>query len=191
MSEKSQIKALIFDVGGVLQLGNPSADHPKVHRSIAKKLRVGLDQYFDAIDTFYVKSYVGKISEKKALQLMARNLKTTPKKLRELYIQNYQKYYILNKKLLEYAFKKKKQGYKIAILSDQWWLSKKALFPRYFYTKFNATIVSCEVGVRKPNLKIYRLTLKKLRLPAVHPMKNPVLPAPKLIHEHKLQPEAC
>ena len=162
----SKIKALIFDVGGVLRLGNPSFDHPKVYRSIAKKLRVSLDQYFDAIDTFYVKSYIGKISEKKALQLMSKNLKTTPERLRKLYISNYRKYYVLNKKLIEFAFKKKKQGYKIAILSDQWWLSKEALVPRYFYTKFNPTIVSCEVGVRKPNPKIYRLMLKKLRLPA-------------------------
>ncbi len=166
MGEKSQIKALIFDVGGVLRLGNPSFDHPKVHRSIAKKLKTGLDQYLDAIDTFYAKSYIGKISEKKALQLMSKNLKTTPERLRKLYINNYRKYYILNKQLLQYALQKKKQGYKIAILSDQWWLSKEALVPRYFYTKFDATIVSCEVGVRKPDPKIYRLTLKKLKLPA-------------------------
>jgi putative hydrolase of the HAD superfamily len=160
------IKALIFDIGGVLQLGNPSADHPKVHKTIASKLKTGLDQYLDAIDTYYVKSYIGKISEKKALHFMARNLKTTPKKLRNLYITNYRKYYVLNKPLLQYALKKKKEGYKIAILSDQWWLSKKALVPKQFYTKFDTTIISCDVDLRKPNPAIYKLTLKKLKLPA-------------------------
>ncbi|MDP3992319.1 MAG: HAD family phosphatase [Nanoarchaeota archaeon] len=159
-----RIKALIFDVGGVLRLGHPSFNHPNVHSFVARELKTNLDQYLDSIDTPYAKSIEGKISEEKALRIMARNLKTTPKKLRKLYLKTYKKYYTLNKELLEFAFKKKKQGYKIAILSDQWYLSKKALFSRDFYDKFDAVIISCDVGLRKPNPKIYRLTLKKLKV---------------------------
>lgn len=162
--KSDKLKAIIFDVGGVLQLGNPSFEHPNVHSYVAEKLKVNIDQYFDSIDSTYAKSVEGKISEKKALRIMARNLKTTIPKLRKLYLKAYRKYYTLNKKILEFAFKKKKQGYKIAILSDQWWLSKKALFSRDFYDKFDATVVSCDVGIRKPNPKIYRLTLKKLKV---------------------------
>lgn len=164
--KKRGIKALIFDVGGVLRLGNHSFNYPRVHSLIAEKLKTPLDQYFDSIDTVYAKSIEGKISEKQTLRVMARNLKTTPEKLKNLYLKSYKKYYTLNKKLLEFAFKKKKQGYKIAILSDQWWLSKEALFSKDFYDKFDATIISCDVGVRKPNPKMYKLVLKKLKLPA-------------------------
>ena len=37
---KNQIKALIFDVGGVLRLGYPSVDSPHVHEFVAKKLKI-------------------------------------------------------------------------------------------------------------------------------------------------------
>lgn len=164
---KKRIKALIFDVGGVLRLGHHSFDHPKVHNFVINKLKIDLDRYLDAIDTAYTDSIVGKISEKKALEIMAKNLETIkPKKLGKLYIKAYKKYYVLNKELLKFVFKKKKQGYKIAILSDQWYLSKKALFSKDFYNKFDATIVSCDVGLRKPDKAIYKLVLKKLKLPA-------------------------
>lgn len=164
--KKRGVKALIFDIGGVLQLGHHSFDHSRVHSLVAEKLKTPLDQYLDSIDTAYAKSIEGKISEKKALKIMARNLKTNPKKLTKLYIQAYKKYFELNKELIKYALEKKKQGYRIAILSDQWYLSKRALIPRDFYEKFDVVVVSCDVGIRKPNPRIYRLTLKKLKLPA-------------------------
>ena len=168
-----KIKALIFDVGGILRLGKKTPTYYKgksrnlgVHEYISRKLKISLDQYFDSIDTVYAKSIEGKISEKKALKIMARNLKTTSKKLKEFYKQAYKENFKLNKELLKFAFKKKKQGYKIAILSDQWHLSKKILVSKDFYNKFDATIVSCDVGVRKPNPGIYKLVLKKLKLSA-------------------------
>ncbi len=159
-----KIKAIIFDVGGVLQLGNPSFDNPNVHGFVTRKLNTNLDQYFDSIDTVYAKAIEGKMSEKKALDVMAKNLKTTPQKLKKLYLQAYKKYYVLNKELLKFIIKIRKSGYKTAILSDQWYLSKKALFPKDFYNKFDATIISCDVGIRKPNPKIYDIVLRKLRL---------------------------
>ena len=159
-----KIKALIFDVGGVLRLENPKFNHPHVHHLVAKKLGVNIDQYLDAIDTVYAKSIEGKISEEKSLKIMARNLKTSPKKLKSIYTDAYLKYYILNKRLFQFAFKKKKQGYKIAILSDQWWLAKKALLSNKIYNRFDVRVISCDVGVRKPNPKIYKITLKKLKL---------------------------
>jgi len=182
---KLKIKALIFDVGGVLQLRNPSFEHPNVHNYIAKKLGINLDQYFDSIDTAYTKSIEGKASEKRVLKIMARNLKITLSRLKKLYLGAYRKYYTLNKKLLEFIFRIRKQGYKTAILSDQWYLSKKALIPRDFYDKFDLTIVSCDVGIRKPNPEIYNLVLRKLKMKPeevifVDNQKWNIVPAKKL-----------
>ena len=59
---KNEVKAIIFDVGGVLRLGNPSFDHPEVHHYVIDKLKIDLDHYLDAIDTAYTDSIVGKIS---------------------------------------------------------------------------------------------------------------------------------
>ena len=163
---KSKIKAIIFDVGGVLQLEKKKLSTKRgagVHNFVARQIGITIDQYFDAIDTIYAATIIGKISEKKATDLMAKNLKIPEKKLKNLYLKAYKKNFNLNKGLLEYARKlKKKQGYKIAILSDQWYLSKKAVVPRIFYKIFDPLIISCDVGMRKPDSKIYSLLLKKI-----------------------------
>jgi len=58
----------------------------------------------------------------------------------------------------------KKAGYTIAVLSDQWYLSKEALVLPQLYHQFNEKIISCDVGLRKPNPKIYKLVLRRLNL---------------------------
>ncbi len=60
--KKRGIKALIFDIGGVLQLGSFSKNS-KVHQFMIKKLGVSIDMYLDSIDTIYAESMEGKISE--------------------------------------------------------------------------------------------------------------------------------
>jgi len=165
-----KIKAIIFDVGGVLQLGdNSSLRHKKitrkgVHGGIAKELGVSLDQYLDSIDTAYAKSVEGKISGERVIKIMARNLRTTPSRLKKLYKAAYKRNFHLNKELLHYAKILRKIGYKISILSDQWEISKRALITKNFYQVFRPVIVSCDVGLRKPDQRIYRLMLKRLKI---------------------------
>ncbi len=55
---ESKIKAVIFDIGGVLQLGSESKVKG-VHKYIAKKLGISIDQYFDSIDATYAKAIEG------------------------------------------------------------------------------------------------------------------------------------
>lgn len=170
--EEKGVKAIIFDIGGVLQLGkyseNPIDGHRLlgVHEKISKKLKIPLDQYFDSIDTAYAKSIEGKIPEEKALREISKNLKISVTKLRKLFASAYKRNFKFNKQLFKQAMKYKKEGYKIAILSDQWYLSKEALFNSKLEKNFHPAIISCDVGMRKPNSKIYKLILKKLKLPA-------------------------
>jgi len=89
-------------------------------------------------------------------------IKIPIKKLEKIILKAYKKNFKQNKQLFKKAFELKKQGYKIAVLSDQWYLSKEALMPDKLYKKFDEVVVSCDVGVRKPNPKIYKLILKKL-----------------------------
>jgi epoxide hydrolase-like predicted phosphatase len=162
------IKAIVFDVGGVLALGENSKKirgkfiHSGVHIDIAKKLNISLDQYMDAIDTNYALAIEGKISRENVISIFSRNLKVSEDKIKKLYIGAYRKHFNQNKQLFKQAFKLKKLGYKIAILSDQWYLSKEALMPNKYYSKFNHVIVSCDIGLRKPNPKIYKILIKKL-----------------------------
>lgn len=168
-----KIKAVIFDVGGVLAINSKSSKNSigphhnlGVHESIAKKLKISIDQYFDAIDTPYVKSITGEIPKRKVVKLIAKNLKVSRRKLKKIYFESYSKQFKQNTSLYKKALELKKRGYKIAILSDQWHLSRDALMPKKLYKEFNPIIVSCDksVALRKPHSRIYRLILKKLRL---------------------------
>lgn len=160
---KRGIKAVVFDVGGVLATGDQNIG---VNAYMAKKLKISLDHWFDAIDSSYADSIEGKISEEKALSIISRNLEISPKKLSKLLSKAYKKKFKRNKKVYRLAFKLKKKGYKIAILSDQWPPSKRALIPKKYIKHFDTVVVSCDVGVRKPDSKIYRITLKKLGVKA-------------------------
>jgi len=163
---KEEIKAIIFDAGGVLTLPKSKLPLRGVHEFIAKKLKISLDQWFDAIDSSYAKAIEGKLSEEKTLSTISKNLNISQEKLEKYILKAYKENFMQNKQLFEQAFKIKKQGYKIAILSDQWYLSKKALLLKQYTKKFDEVIISCDAGMRKPNPKIYKLILKKLKLPA-------------------------
>lgn len=170
MINKKGIKAVIFDVGGVLSSGknlklNKSKLIPSgVHVSIANKLHISIDQYMDAIDTNYALAITGKISRKKVLEIFSRNLKVSKEKLVKLYLWAYRKNFKDNNALFKEAKRLKNIGYRVGILSDQWYLSKEALMKNKNYKIFNPVVVSCDVKLRKPNPEIYALLVKKLKL---------------------------
>jgi epoxide hydrolase-like predicted phosphatase len=170
----SKIKAVIFDIGGVLQL----TDYIKVrgklsrkvcehstgtHEYISRKLGLDLDTWFDSIDTAYAKSIEGEISDKKAVMIIAKNLRIGYSKLHKLFIDAYNRQFKKNKKLYDFSHHLKKEGYIVGILSDQWALSAEALISKKDRKGFDPVIVSNEVGFRKPDVHIYRLLMKELR----------------------------
>lgn len=169
--KSNKIKAIIFDIGDVLALSRQplkkyknKTRHLGIHEGVAKKLNISLDQYFDSIDTTYAKSIEGKISREEVLENISKNLKISKKELIKIYSQVYAQEFKQNQELLKKAFELKKVGYKIAVLSDQWHLSKESLIPEKIYKNFNIVIASCETGIRKPNPEIYKLVLKKLKI---------------------------
>ena len=164
---KSKIKTIFFDVGGVLALGknsfwkNGKLIPSGVHLDVSEKLKISLDQYLEAIETLFAQSIEGKISEKQAISTISKKLKITEGKLRKLYVWAYKRHLKQNKILHKKALELKKLGYKIGILSDQWYLSEKALILKKVYNKFDLKIISCQVGYRKPNPKIYEIAIKR------------------------------
>jgi len=164
---KRKIKAIIFDVAGVLVGGKITSskviEHSGVHEYMARKLKMGIDSWIDSIETPYNQSMEGQIDGDRAVKWIARNLKINEKKLTKLWISAYKRKLKKNKKLYLIARKLKSQGYIVGILSDQWYLSKKAMIPEENIRDFDPVIISCDVGLRKPNPLIYKMLLKKLR----------------------------
>ena len=192
ISKKRGIKTVVFDVGGVLALGkNQEIIKRKgnrtfgVHQYIARKLNVSLDQWLDSIDSVYADAIEGKISKEKTLKTISRNNNVSMEEIERLFKISYRKQFEQNKQLFEQVFKLKHGGYKIAVLSDQWPVSKEALMPKKLYKEFDEVVVSCDVGARKPNPEIYKILLKKLNLPAkkclfIDNQKWNLVPAKKL-----------
>jgi epoxide hydrolase-like predicted phosphatase len=166
-----EIRAIIFDVGGVLSLGRYEKKGVDghhllgVHNFMADSFKINLDTWFDAIDSVYSKSIEGKINRRKTLYIMARNLKCSVKKLEKLFKMAYRKHFKKNNELYQIAYELKKKGYRIGILSDQWYLSKEALILQKDNLGFRPVMISCDIKMRKPNPNVYKLLLKKLRLP--------------------------
>src|SRR3989338_1566678 len=189
--KKQLIKAILLDVGGVLALGESSKWKKGkfipsgVHLNMVKKLKISIDQYLDSIDSTYVSAITGKLSKKEVIEILSRNFRISSKKLKKLYLDSYKKNFKQNKELFNKLFKLKKQGYKVAVLSDQWFLSKEALMPEKLYKNFDEIMVSCDVEIRKPNKKIYQLAVKKLNFSPkeilfIDNQKWNILPAKKL-----------
>jgi len=74
------VKSIIFDIGGVLELGRSSKylkNHSSlgVHEYASKELNLSLDQYFDSIDTTYAMAIESKISESETIRILSLNFK--------------------------------------------------------------------------------------------------------------------
>lgn len=168
------VKAIAFDVGGVLQLDKcPEISTSKiarrqkchgVHDIIVEHLHINIDDWFDAIDTTYADSIVGKVSKQKAMKIISANLKISQAKLEKILIKSYKTYFRRNNQLYGIVKRLRKNGYKTMILSDQWPISKEALIPKRDENLFNISIISSDIGFRKPNPRIYKLALKKAHL---------------------------
>ncbi len=156
-------KAIFFDLGGVLSLGKTFELKEGVHKAVAEKLGLPLDQYFDSIDTYYSDAMLGRISKKEALKMMAKDLNTNAKKLERSYRQVYKENFKRNMPLYRFALKLKKEGYKISIISDIWPVAKDVLLDEK-YNKFDDIVTSCDVGVRKICPEIFKVALKRLHL---------------------------
>jgi epoxide hydrolase-like predicted phosphatase len=159
----NKIKAVIFDVGGVLRINRYKGYYSGTHEYIADKLGMSLDAWFDAIDKTYADSIVGKVSRDDFLRVISKKLNVSKRRLVSLTRQSYDKRMKKNNKLFKFAFDLKDRGYILGILSDQWALSTENLIPAEDRKGFDVVIISSEDKLRKPDFRVYRYLYKKLK----------------------------
>jgi|SRR3989344_2553146 len=165
---KEEIKAVIFDIGGVLQIPHyyvqkNNKEFSGIHEMIAQELHLPPDNWFDAIDLLYAHATIGAVSKKRFIQEVSRKLNVSQPKLLHAIKKSYKKHLKRNNELYALAAKLKKNRHIVGILSDQWPLSRENMFPPQDKKQFDFAIISYEVKTRKPEQKIYQLLLKKIR----------------------------
>ena len=168
MMKKNKVKIIVFDVGGVLALPHyyikkGEKEFSGIHESIAEKIGITFDEWFDAIDVLYAQATVGTISGARFIDLVSKKLSISKKKLVHILYQTYKTHMKKNNELYRVIEKLRKKKYSVGVLTDQWYFSRESIFPKKENKFFDFVIVSYEVGMKKPDPALYRLLMKIIR----------------------------
>lgn len=153
-------KAGIFDIGNVLQiqdvngpLGDDVAKTFGISREIFEKFRKETELLL----------LRGKITEQEYWEMFVRkNRIKTPIPDESLLLREYRKHFSVNKEVLEIIQQLKKNGVRLACLTDTQEPHTKFNTKMGLYDEFEVKIFSHDIGTTKPDLLPYKFTVEKL-----------------------------
>jgi len=151
------IKSVIFDWGGVL-IDDPA---PGLMQYCTKALRVTKEDYIKAHDKFADDFQKGLIREDNFWEKVCSELNVPKPKVRSLWAEAFKAVYVPRNYMFSMASWLRKNGYRTAVLSNTE-VPAMEFFHRQRYNMFDVPVFSCVEGVKKPDRKIYEITLKKL-----------------------------
>ena len=152
------IKSVIFDWGGVLA---ENASDGFIAYCV-KKLSVDGQKFQQAYQNYETSFWKGQISEKDLLSKIYSNLGRKDRPPPNLWINALRSTYLPKEDVVSIVKKLHKKGYKTALLSNTEKPTAE-FFKTLHYDFFDVTIFSCDIGMIKPNEKIYRKTLEALK----------------------------
>jgi putative hydrolase of the HAD superfamily len=158
--QKKEIKAIIFDIGGVLL----TKDWTKISRFMIRKHGFSTKIYSDypkSIHKKYKGLSTGKISFKDIIKLLSGKKAIT--KIVKDYSKIHKKHTKLNKNLFK-LLKKLKIKYKLYCLTDTNDMHYKFHMKNGIYSHFIKTYASCNIGLKKPDKRCFKLVLKNHKL---------------------------
>lgn len=155
------IKAVIFDYGGVVE----NSHNKKCVEEIASSYGVSEEIVLKTMGPLRDSFCKGKISEylywkKFSLALQ----KPFPKNYKDLWRNSYARDFYIFPEIKKLVKELKKRNIKTAVLSNVTKPHVKITRKMNGYKGFDVVVLSCEVGLKKPERKIYLLTAKKLGL---------------------------
>lgn len=154
------IKAVLFDIGGVVAYNIGGY----VRNDITKTLGVTKEQYERACHILVPLLSTDKITEEefwKRFVIMTHTTKVVPE---NLWSRMFLKKRKLRKEVVQIIKELGKRGLKLVALSNVIRAHSEVNGKKGIYKLFDLSILSYEVGLKKPNPKIYRLTFDKLGL---------------------------
>ncbi len=157
------IKAGIFDVGGVLH----DTSIKYIYPDIITTLGITKEAFDKAWKRLINRFGKGDISEKEFWKVFIKQtqaVKPLPKE--SLFLREFIKHYNRHDNVLSLVQKLKRNGYKVAILSNSIPPHARYQYEIGIYQNFDVVVLSHEIGIQKPDPEIYTLTLEKLGISA-------------------------
>lgn len=158
---ENNIKAIVFDWGGVL-MEEPTE---KMFAYFTKKLGVDLDTFRKVIKNYLDIMQSDSQDEERIWEIVCRELGCEVPEQKSLWLEALEKTYLPYPEVVELA-KKLRKEYKTGLLSNTEDAGVKVIKRLGHENDFDETVYSCEVGLVKPDEKIYQIMLKKLGVKA-------------------------
>ena len=152
-----QIKAVIFDWGGVL-IDDPG---PGLMRYCAQRLSVTIDKYINSFNKFLDDFQTNSVGEDAFWELMSNDLNIEKPSEVSLWKEAFKAVYKPKDEMFKLVNSLRTKGYKTAILSNTE-IPALDFFIEQRYNCFDVQVFSCKEGIRKPDKEIYEITVKKL-----------------------------
>jgi putative hydrolase of the HAD superfamily len=155
----SEIKAVIFDWGGVL-IDDPA---PGLMQYCADKLSVSKEDYIKAHNRFAKDFQKGLISEDTFWAKVCRALGKPTLGITSLWSSAFRSVYSPRTDVFSVVSSLHNNGYRIALLSNTE-VPTMRFFHELQYNMFDVLVFSCAEGTMKPERKIYEITIERLGL---------------------------
>lgn len=156
----SNIKAVLFDYGGVL---NPEQSvHGGIERLFSTAL--GIPVGFEQIADIHQSLMTGELNKDSAIAALNQRF---PEKIKELDEKMWQcdpSYFVKATELYEYCQTLRLRGIKTGIVSNVYSTQYQLLYDLGLYEGFSPVVLSCQVGITKPDPAIYTQALEALSL---------------------------
>jgi putative hydrolase of the HAD superfamily len=151
------IKAVIFDAGGVIITSSDA------YGFLAKKLGISDARMLEARKKYVWPAQRGELSTDEFLTKFSDELKVDKEKIKKLFEEG-SSLLSVNAEVLKIVDALKKGGYALAMITNTVKFYSNFMKEQDVYRKFSPMIASYEVGLRKPDPKIYKIALEKLKL---------------------------
>jgi len=155
----AKIKAIIFDIGGVL-----CKEKLEYYPKISKKFNLDLNKLYEVRKKYYKLASTGKLSAYRYPASLARdmgvkNIKEFVKTWDKLKENSFKIYKEVKKTIINLG-----KNYIVGTLTNSSKSNDKPRLKKNIYRYFKINLVSNKVGLMKPDLRFYKLLIKKLKL---------------------------
>jgi len=158
----SEIKAVVFDFGGVIAY----VDYSPLEEYLMNFLNLSKDELSQTVKKMLI--FVENGGEEKLFweNYCILNDKQSVDSWFDQYLKTFKKVFVKIQGTEDIVKELKKNGYQTAMLSDVTKSQAKIVRELGYYSPFNPILLSCEIGIKKPDPKVFKLLLVQLNLPA-------------------------